>query len=133
MADHLTEAQLSELQESLRQRLTELRGLIREALLSYENQQYIDLAGRVHDPEEESLADLLVDLQLADIDRHVSEVRAIEAALQRMAQGSYGICVDTGEPIAFARLQVQPTALRSIQAQEAYERSHYNGPGGASL
>lgn len=133
MADYLTDTQISELRGKLRQRLIELRTTIRQALLSYDDAQYIDLAGRVHDREEESLADLLVDLQLADIDRHVSEVRAIETALRRIVQGSYGTCVDTGEPIGYERLKAQPTAVRSLQAQEAYERCHYNGQGGASL
>jgi DnaK suppressor protein len=50
--------------------------------------------------------------------------RAADVALQRIADGSYGVCQDCGRAIAWARLLALPTALRCAACQQAYERSH---------
>src|SRR5690606_7752424 len=87
MQSHLTDAQLSELRSALWERYTELREEIRQELLKQENEQFVELAGQVHDAEEESVASLLVDLNLATLDRHVQELNEVEAALVRMREG----------------------------------------------
>jgi len=45
----------------------------------------------------------------------------IELALHRIGAGEYGVCVRCEEPIAFARLQAQPTATLCINCQSAAE------------
>ncbi|HYU31035.1 MAG TPA: TraR/DksA family transcriptional regulator [Thermoanaerobaculia bacterium] len=45
----------------------------------------------------------------------------IEEALQRMAEGTYGLCQWSGEPISRARLQFIPWARYSIDVQEKME------------
>ena len=94
MASNLTAHQITQFKQSLLSRSRNLREEIRQELLKQDNEHYQELAGTVHDLEEESVADLLVDLDLAEIDRHVEEFRSIEAALLRIAHGSYGICID---------------------------------------
>ena len=42
----------------------------------------------------------------------LEELRAIEAALARIEDGIYGVCVSCGEPISAARLDVMPTAAK---------------------
>ena len=42
----------------------------------------------------------------------LQEIRMIEAALDRIAKGTYGICVSCGDPIARSRLDVVPHAPR---------------------
>ena len=46
----------------------------------------------------------------------------IDRALIRLDNGTYGYCEDTGEPIALARLEAQPTATLTTEAQAARER-----------
>ncbi len=128
----LSHEQLQEFKAMLEKRYYELREEIRQALLKSDNEQYIDLAGQVHDLEDQAVADLLVDVNLAGVTRHINELREVEEALMRIAKGTYGVCVDTGEPIELARLKAQPTAKRTRAAQEAYERSHAV-PGHSSL
>ncbi len=128
----LSHAQLQEFKGILEKRYFELREEIRQALLKSDNEQYIDLAGQVHDLEDQSVADLLVDVNLAAITRHINELREVEDALMRIAKGAYGVCVDTGEPIELERLKVQPAAKRTRAAQEAYEKTHA-GPTHSSL
>lgn len=105
----------------LRARLGAVRARIREALLRADRETYGELAGRVHDAEEESLADLLTDVRLAEISREVQEVRDIDAALRRMADRTYGSCIDCGDPIDPARLAAYPTAKRCVTCQRQRE------------
>lgn len=120
----LKTAQLHECREVLEDRYEELREEIRQDLLDTEEQHFIDLAGQVRDLEEQSVADLLVDIDLELIDRHVSEARDIEDALARVEKGSYGECAECGEDIPTARLRAFPTAKRCRPCQERYERTH---------
>jgi len=115
-------------EKALRARLATLRAEIRSALLRSDSEAYSQLAGQVHDIEEEALADLLVDVNLADISREVAEVRDIDAALRRFLTGSYGVCVQCGATIAEKRLQAYPTAKRCLECQRAYERSRPTAP-----
>lgn len=124
MARRLRDDQLAALKQVLQRRLLELREEIRQELLRTDQATYIELAGQVHDAEEESVADLLVDLELAEIDRHARELREVDAALKRIAAGSYGVCEDTGEPIPYARLKAKPTARRSRRCDRADCRRH---------
>jgi RNA polymerase-binding protein DksA len=128
----LTKSQTEELQALLRSRQTKLLEEIRDELARSGDQHYIDLAGRVTDLGDESVADMLADLEAAQVDRQVNEVRDVEAALARIKSGEYGVCVDCGENIAFKRLQVYPSAKRCILCQEKREKQ-YAGEGQHSL
>ena len=50
-------------------------------------------------------------------------LRRVELSLQRIDNGEYGFCLQCAEPIAFARLQVQPFASLCIECQSASEKS----------
>ncbi len=63
------------------------------------------------------------DLAMAIDQRETAELNAIEAALERIATGSYGECTDCGADIPAARLHASPTTLRCIGCQERAERS----------
>jgi DnaK suppressor protein len=63
-----------------------------------------------------------------DKQRDQEELMAIEATRVRMADGSYGECVDCGKPIPVERLKAQPTALRCVPCQTAYEKTHPAAP-----
>jgi len=120
----LTQSQIAGLQRRLQQRRAELRVEIRAELLAADDMRYADLAGRVHDSGDESVADLLADLDVARIDRQIAEIRGIEAALRRIDMGVYGVCRECDGDIAFERLQSQPSADRCVACQEQHERSY---------
>ncbi len=101
----------------LRRRWHELRDEIRSTLLRADAGRYADIAGEVHDLEDESLADLLTDVTHAAIGRDV------EVALQRIAAGTYGICIRCDQPINRARLEAYPTAKRCLTWHRLHERS----------
>ncbi len=55
-------------------------------------------------------------------DRQRKLISKIEAALGRIDEGSYGYCLETGEPISLRRLDARPIATLSVEAQERHER-----------
>ena len=124
MGSELSKEQVAELKNSLEERRSRLLEQTREELLKSDDEDYIELAGRVHDAGEQSVADLLVDLNLASIDRHIQEISAIETTLVNMVTGTFGICVDCDAPIGFNRLEAYPTATRCIRCQASHEMTH---------
>ena len=61
-------------------------------------------------------------LELRTRDRMRKVIAKIDAALQRIEDGSYGYCEETGEPIGLERLMARPIATLTIEAQERHER-----------
>lgn len=56
------------------------------------------------------------------INQDIQDVRDINTARERLSAGTYGICADCGEAIAYERLLAYPTAKRCIQCQRLYEQ-----------
>lgn len=61
-------------------------------------------------------------LELRTRDRQRKLISKIDAALNRIEDGTYGYCEETGEPISLKRLEARPTATLSIEAQERHEK-----------
>jgi RNA polymerase-binding transcription factor len=49
----------------------------------------------------------------------VEQLAAVERAEQRLRAGTYGLSIDSGEPIPDARLEAIPTAERTVEEQQA--------------
>lgn len=73
--------------------------------------------------DDDGAADAAAEMDVAMVIRESQELQNIDAALTRIADGSYGSCADCGEEIAEARLKAYPMATRCLPCQEAYERS----------
>jgi DnaK suppressor protein len=61
-------------------------------------------------------------LELRTRDRQRKLVSKIDAALRRIANGEFGYCEMTGEPISLKRLDARPIATMTLEAQEKHER-----------
>ncbi len=61
-------------------------------------------------------------LELRTRDRARKLISKIDQALERIENGTYGYCEETGEPITLRRLEARPIATLSIEAQERHER-----------
>ena len=62
--------------------------------------------------ENDVLADAVAEMDVAMVIRESHELQDIEAALARIGDGSYGICIECGGEIGRARLKADPTAKR---------------------
>jgi len=61
-------------------------------------------------------------LELRTRDRERKLVKKINKALQRIEEGEFGYCEDSGDPISVARLDARPVATMTLEAQERHER-----------
>ena len=113
---HLKHSQIAHLDRAL-----DSRG--RELLLQSDHEHHRDLAGMVSDEGDESVANMLADLDAAFIDRHVRELREVESAKRRLAAGTYGMCVQCSQGIDFERLAANPTATRCFTCEAQHEKT----------
>ena len=118
----LDEQKLKTLRDRLLAYRKHLQEEIHDALMSEGSHDMISLAGKVHDAQEESISEMLTEINLAMLSQHQHELAHLERALQRMDDGEYGICIDCDQPIAFARLEAYPTAVRCINCQSEHEK-----------
>ena len=61
-------------------------------------------------------------VEMKALNRSRKLISKINAALQRLKDGTYGYCEETSEPIGLKRLIARPVATLSIEAQEKHER-----------
>ena len=121
----LSKTQISKLGRELDRQYESLLEEVRDALEKSENQQYVELIDRAPaDSGDQATGDALADLNLAIIDRHVREIRDIEAARARMAEGRLGTCIDCAGDITFERLLAYPTAKRCHACQRQHEKTY---------
>jgi RNA polymerase-binding transcription factor len=119
----LTRTQIKEFEALITQRRKQLVTELLEDVARARDESYAEVAGSVADPGDEALADLLSDLDNAEVARDMRTVRELDAALARIADGSYGACADCEGDIGLERLRAYPTALRCIKCQEVYEKT----------
>jgi len=81
-----------------------------------------DEAANPPDPNDRATLESEFALELRTRDRERKLIRKIDEALSRIEDGSYGYCVETGEPIGVKRLEARPVATLCIEAQERRER-----------
>ncbi len=120
---NINEKELNELRERLLTYRKQLQQEIHDKLIKDGSSVAISLAGKVHDAQEESLSEMLTEINLAMLSQHQHELKNLERAIERMDEGEYGACIDCGTPIASTRLQAYPTAVRCINCQAKHEQN----------
>jgi len=108
--------------EYFRQRLLEWEAeLLKDTGQTLENLQSESL----QEPDVADRASLETDraLELRTRDRERKLLSKISEALERIDDGSFGYCEETGEPISLKRLIARPIATLSLEAQERHERA----------
>jgi DnaK suppressor protein len=112
--------------ERQRQRLEELRAeLVRMVEGLEEDQRF--RAEEEEDFTEHDAGDRSQSLFTREMDATVEQtmqrrLQSVDRALQKIEEGTYGICDDTGEPIPRGRLEAVPEAIYTVEAQERRER-----------
>ncbi|QJD59726.1 RNA polymerase-binding protein DksA [Pseudomonas sp. gcc21] len=113
--DYMNEGQLAFFQKLLQEQRAELQVRIDaefQALREYEPGSDIADTGSAEEQRQ---------WQLRLLEREKKLLDKIDQALDRIADGSYGWCAETGEPIGLKRLLLRPTATLSIEAKEREE------------
>jgi DnaK suppressor protein len=112
-------AEVTHALDALEQRL---RDEMRQAAPQAATENFRELAGEVHDAGEESVAVTVEDTRRSLQGRQLRELREIDAARQRLAHGSFGVCVECGQEIPYPRLLAYPVAQRCVVCQSQHER-----------
>lgn len=107
--------------EYFRRRLLRWREeLLQESSQTLQNLQEASLQSPDIADRASAETDRAVELRTRDRGRKL--VQKIDEALDRLDEGTYGYCEETGEPIGLRRLEARPIATMSLEAQERHER-----------
>ena len=109
-----------------RQRLIDLRDeltRLRDGL----DEDEVELEGGGDDFSETDSGDMSQSIFDREMDASVGEgierrLGEVGRALQKIEEGTYGVCDDTGEEIPKGRLEAVPEAVRTVEAQQRFER-----------
>ena len=109
------------LKERLATERDQLKAEINEELAKESQTGYSQIFNVVKDRGDESVADLYSDLNVANIERHVTRLKAVENALFNKTKDTFGICEDCSLPINKQRMEVDPAVSRCMECQTLYE------------
>jgi DnaK suppressor protein len=112
--------------EKQSERLEELRAELARMVEGLEEDQQ-DRAESDGDMTENDSGDMSQSLFTREMDATVEQtmekrLESVDRALQKIEEGTYGICDDTGEPIPRGRLEAMPEAVYTVEAQQRRER-----------
>ncbi len=117
----LTAAQRASCKDGLIARRSALRAEIRAKLNAQDDPALLGLRNRMEDIDDWAVADLETALDVAEVSRDSAELQEVDAALARLEDGTYGVCLECGAPIPVPRLDAYPSAARCIACQELLE------------
>ena len=95
---------------------------IEEQLHGSDDPKQLALANRLSEMGDWTIADLQGEIDVALLNHEFLDLREIDAALKRIARGSYGICGGCGKQIDVKRLNAQPSARLCLACKEAFEK-----------
>ena len=118
----LTATQRSALRSALRSRQRELRADVAAKLRTQDDPRLVGLRNQMEDTDDWAAADAMAAQDIALVSRDLAELANVEQALARMADATYGECVDCASPIPYRRLAAYPAARRCVACQELEEK-----------
>src|SRR5262245_20966450 len=122
--DELSEAEIAQFAERLRAVRAEVAAAL-EARLHGHGQERRDEAGmprHADDTDDDAAAEAQRSMDIAQLSHTTAELAEIDAALARVANDSYGWCIDCAGPIGRPRLLVHPMAVRCAPCQSKREK-----------
>ena len=124
----LTDSERDELKGLIDKRREELAAEIRSGYARSRDASFGTIAGEAPDSGDEALAALVADTENAETNRDVRELRELDAAIERMRNGTYASCADCGDDIPVARLRAYPGAIRCVACQGIHEKTYTHPP-----
>ena len=108
--------------ERARELLTQERARIEQSIAALQGEGPLEGDER-REPGDVDSEDLYQDeLDAGRLEDLRRELAAVERAEARLKDGTYGLSVESGEPIPDARLEARPTAERTIEEEERFRR-----------
>lgn len=111
--------------EQIKETLLLKKQELEEKLTELSREKFTD--DQVQDPGDQALSSTMEALRTSLQDTEINEYNKLIKALEKVDDGSYGICADCGQEIAEKRLLSYPDASRCLACQEAFEDSERIG------
>jgi DnaK suppressor protein len=124
---NISKNQIDELKKMMEAELAKLVDKTQDEMNPESKPSYIDVGGDGN-AGDEAVADTIVDTDNAVIGLHLQKAIDLNAALDRIQSGVYGVCIDCDEPINFERISAYPTAKRCIRCQQLREKMFASAP-----
>ena len=119
---NISKIQIDELQGVMEAELALLVDETQDEMNPELKENYVDVGGD-GDAGDEAAADTIIDIDNAVIGLHLQEISDLNAALDRIQAGVYGVCLDCGDDIDFERLSAYPSAKRCPRCQRLHEKT----------
>ena len=119
----LSAAELRHFEALLSTRRQELRAQLQAAWVASESERETRASDAGRNTRDIAFSGQLAEASAADESRVSEEVTAIDIALQRIAAGKYGMCIQCGGSIGLDRLDSQPSAIRCQPCQSNREHA----------
>lgn len=107
--------------EAIKKTLLQRKQELEKELIRLSQEKFSD--DQVQDPGDQALSSTMEMLNTSLQDTEREEYKRIEQALEKIEDGTYGICIDCGQNISEKRLSSFPNAARCLSCQEAFEES----------
>ena len=124
---NISKHQMDKLQGTMEAELALLVDETQDEMSPALKSNYLDIGGD-GDTGDEAVADTIIDIDNAVIGLHLQKVKDLNAALDRIQAGVYGVCIDCSSDIGFERLSAYPTAKRCIRCQHLHEKTFASEP-----
>jgi DnaK suppressor protein len=105
--------------EAIKKKLVSRKQELEQALSSLYKEKVTD--DQVQDTGDQALSSTLEELKISLHNNELDEYKMILRALDMISNGTYGICIECGNPISEKRLLLYPNASRCVSCQEALE------------
>ena len=119
----LTQQELGERERAMMKRREGLEAESHADAEKLREDVFSETTGPVADLGDEATADLISDVENAELSRDLAELQEIDAALLGLREGRYGRCTHCGTDIDVERLRREPAATRCFDCQRAYEKT----------
>jgi RNA polymerase-binding protein DksA len=114
--------ELEQLKTQLSEREAQLQRELQANRQRAASETFERIAGEAPDPGDVAVADNATDAMRAARERGYEKLLEVQAALERIEAGTYGICMHCGEPIDARRLKAFPTARYDVEHEDEQER-----------
>jgi RNA polymerase-binding transcription factor DksA len=120
----LTRKQKLDLERIIRKRRAKLADELLQDAAKARDEEYAEIGGAPSaDSGDEATADIISDIDQAELSRDLLELRELDHAIARLTEREFGTCLDCGGEIGFERLSACPTAIRWFDCQRLYEKT----------
>ena len=116
----LTQAEIKEFEKQLLDRKKQIEKNLNGTSLELNSMRNLDLK----DEGDHASVSARTAIDSAILEQQRKELAEIELALDKIKNGTYGICEMCEEPIGIARLRVKPYARFCITCREINEKEH---------